>query len=943
MESAKSIEALYTELGTTLFEAKRYDEASEALLKALAEPETGLPRARTYLVLGKTYSAAGKESDAKKAFENAVRVNAEILPDVEEELLKVIAATTEQPKPAGLFSRFQNLVSSFFRGPLISNMALSLYKNQKYANAETLFRYITIHSPKNADAHEYLGWSRLKQGKDVESVEAFLRAEELDNQRASVYHGLGEAYLSEGQNEKAIAALDKALKLQPDEPDILNLAGVALRQSGKLEESEAAFRHITELQPDNYGALHELAVTLKMSGRNTDAAAELTKAASLLLQKKQYEETARLAQEAVELDVSNADAHLHLARARIGEGHYDEALLILNEAARLLPSDPDIYIISARASFLMADLQEALKKIDKALELMPESAEALGIKGAIKWRLKEYQESLALLDQSLRLDEAQAEFHTERGHVLEALENEEEAIKAYRRATDLEPANRWAKMRLGMLLANEELYEEAASTLEQALKLAPGEDEAFYSVAQLLKVYSEADLRRMRGAVLFDLNRPVQALPELERALELEPDNARACHLRGATLINLHRYQEAVNSLQLAVDLYAAQDVENAEVYADLGEALRASGKYKEAKTTFKQALNLEPEYQWVLARLGETLRALAEFKDALDHLKKAVEADPEDGWAWGALGATHLSLTNYRSALEAFDRTLQLSPEDSFALAYKGKVLRQVERLQQAAEFIDKALEREPEADWIVMEKALLLRQMPDQADKEAIKYFRRAVELRPESGYSLSQLAISLYYLGEYTEALLQVDKAIKFDSTLNMANCLKSLILEKAGQTEGIEETENRFLELFTGTEAYFERSLIYTSLALYGADIRDIEALNRAVRDLKKVIELDDKFDKAYNSLAWIHMHTAEPDWPTIMKWAKRATDLTPEEGSFQDTLGWIYFKQNMFKEALPLLEKAAELNREDLIIEDHLKECQRRIDDKQAELGVSSAQ
>ena len=133
MESAKSIEALYTSWAS-LFEAKRYDEASEALLKALAEPETGLPRARTYLVLGKTYSAAGKESDAKKAFENAVRVNAEILPDVEDELLRLIAVKRATEACWIVFQVSESCVEFFCRGPLISNMAISLYKNQKYAN-----------------------------------------------------------------------------------------------------------------------------------------------------------------------------------------------------------------------------------------------------------------------------------------------------------------------------------------------------------------------------------------------------------------------------------------------------------------------------------------------------------------------------------------------------------------------------------------------------------------------------------------------------------------------------------------------------------------------------------------------------------------------------------------------------------------------------------------
>ena len=929
MNSVKSVYALYAELGAKLLDFGRYEEAVDALTKALAEPETGKERATTYIALGKAYSALGKGSEALKAFADAVRENPDVFPKVEKELLKV-----KQQK-----SWLWGLVSGISSRPeqLLSNIALNLFQNQKFADAETLFKSVANLSPKDASTQEYLGWARLKQGKNVESIESFRRAEAINNQSVSTYEGLGNAYLSLGQHEQAAEALDQALKLKPDQPEILSLLGIALRQTGKLDASKAAFRRIIELQPENYSALHELALTLKVEGNDIDAARELTKATRLLLLNKQYNEAAQLSRDATNLDPSNGLAYLQLAEARIGQKQYEDGLRALNEAAKYLPPGPDVHILGAKANFLQGDLQKALERTDEALRLESLSPEAIGIKGAIKQRLREYDEALPLLDKSLELDGERFRFHTERGHAFEGLGRRTEAIEAYTRSIELHPSNRWTHSRVGMLRMIEQEYEPAASALKQGVELPADEDEVFYALKQPLEIYTEAELRTSRGDALLQLHQNDQALPELKRALELDPGNARACHYQGTALINLGRYQEAVSALQLAVDLYAAQGIEdNSVVYANLGEALRASAKYREAKTAFKEALRIDPEYEWVLARMGETLRVLEQPEEGLPYLEKAVLLKPDDDWAWGALGATQHSLNMYRSALESFEKAVQFAPNDAFNHSFKGKVLRDVNRLESAVDCFDRAIELDSSVDWVVVEKGLALREMPAHGDKEAITCFKRAVELRPESGYNLCQLGVSHYHLGDYSEAMLQVDKSISIDSSVDWANCLKSLILEKLGNTAEAEEIEDGFLAAFTGADAFFERGAVYTSLLVY----------DRAFRDLRKAIELQPDFPKAYNLLAWIYTVSPTPDLDEALKLAEKAVELSPRDdvdyASYLDTLGWVHYKRGMFKEALSILEGAAELKPEQLEIEDHVQACRRSIDAEQ-EVSVSNVQ
>jgi tetratricopeptide (TPR) repeat protein len=85
MDSSKSPGALYAELGYGLFQARRYQEAAEALHKALAEQASDFPRVNVYLTLGKVYSALSKDKEALEAFSKALRLDPDAFQEAKEE------------------------------------------------------------------------------------------------------------------------------------------------------------------------------------------------------------------------------------------------------------------------------------------------------------------------------------------------------------------------------------------------------------------------------------------------------------------------------------------------------------------------------------------------------------------------------------------------------------------------------------------------------------------------------------------------------------------------------------------------------------------------------------------------------------------------------------------------------------------------------------------
>jgi tetratricopeptide (TPR) repeat protein len=83
------------------------------------------------------------------------------------------------------------------------------------------------------------------------------------------------------------------------------------------------------------------------------------------------------------------------------------------------------------------------------------------------------------------------------------------------------------------------------------------------------------------------------ALKELDRAIQLDPESAIAFHYRAATLFNLRRADEAISSFQRALALRPAF----VEARYHLGQLYLAQGKTDLAKEQFETALKHNPDY----------------------------------------------------------------------------------------------------------------------------------------------------------------------------------------------------------------------------------------------------------------------------------------------------------------------------------------------------------
>lgn len=102
--------------------------------------------------------------------------------------------------------------------------------------------------------------------------------------------------------------------------------------------------------------------------------------------------------------------------------------------------------------------------------------------------------------------------------------------------------------------------------------------------------------------------------------------------------------------------------------------------------------------------------------------------------------------------------------------------------------------------------------------------------------------------------------------------------------------------------------------------------------KAEIDLKKALELDPNQELTLNYLgySWVDQSL---NLKEAMELIRRAVQLRPNDGYFVDSLGWAYYRQKDYPQAVKQLERAVELKPDDPVINDHLGDAYWHVDRK----------
>jgi tetratricopeptide (TPR) repeat protein len=269
------------------------------------------------------------------------------------------------------------------------------------------------------------------------------------------------------------------------------------------------------------------------------------------------------------------------------------------------------------------------------------------------------------------------------------------------------------------LLINAGRYAELESNARQLLKLHPNSG----FVWQVLGV-----ALRMQGQ---------DALPALERATILLPDDAGAHTNLGNALAQRGRLDDAAASYRRALAL----SPEFAEAHNNLGNVWRGLGQLDDAVGSYRRALHIKPDYAEAHHNLGDALLRLGKLDDAVASYRRAVALSPDFVEAHNNLGNALLDLGRPDDAMASYRRALAVSPDFTEAHTNLGNVLRGLGRLDEAVACYRLALDTRPDFAEAHSNHAIALRLQGRTAEAEAS--CRRALEINPDLAAAFAVLA--------------------------------------------------------------------------------------------------------------------------------------------------------------------------------------------------------
>jgi len=219
-----------------------------------------------------------------------------------------------------------------------------------------------------------------------------------------------------------------------------------------------------------------------------------------------------------------------------------------------------------------------------------------------------------------------------------------------------------------------------------------------WSVAfNLLAVVEQASESRVScGVISFEKGQRDEAIVQLQKALRLQPDNAKAHNSFGVILFQQGKTPEAVSRFEQTLRL----EPDYAEGHFNLGTALSQQGKVVEAIPHLEQALRFKPDYAEAHNNLGTTLFQQAKVPEAIGHLEQALRLKPDYAEARKNLGVARFQLGenlaaqgNWDAAITQYERAIQMKPDNAQAQDALGMALSQVGRFGEAARMAETAL----------------------------------------------------------------------------------------------------------------------------------------------------------------------------------------------------------------------------------------------------------
>lgn len=695
--------------------------------------------------------------------------------------------------------------------------------------------------------------------------------------------------------------------------------GEAYLKEAKFQEASLEFRNAIQID-DNLAAAHwglaqayeglqrlpemldELRKTLQLDKSNLDARIKLANY-YLFASKGRPEllaEAERLANETLAHDPNNIEGHILMGSVMFARGEKDKAFAELNKAIELNPSRVESYLSMARFYNVMNEQGKAEEVFKKAISINANSALA-------------HTEYGKFLVQANRLGEAQAELMkavevgpTDRNarSVLASfyLVNKQldKAEASYKALAALDADKPQSQVVVADFYSSVNRLDEAIKIYQDVLTKAPDYVQGRYRLAEILL---------MRGNTQ-DANVQIEEL--------LKKD----AHDRLALLLRARLRAKGGQPEGLKAAIEDLKEVLRQEPYSRHGLYFMAQANFSLGLTDQARVFNadLERNYpDYLPAKLmhiqlslaaGDAQGVLSLATDLLSRLSKTA-SDRDNSpqllaelaeKAYLARGTAQVQLKNLAAARQDFELARQIAPSDPNVYNNLAFLSLAENKPDEGLASFENAL-RVDATNFVALNGIITQYAKTQQLDK-AHSRVDQVLTVYPNVAW-LHYLKAQVYgYQHNAQGAEAELRRALEIDPNYLAAySALAALFVN-------FDQTDRAIAEYKKALAVRPDNAMLYAVIGMLEDARGNIDA---AVENYRKALELDQNNAFAANNLSWNYAVHGKGNLDEAVRLAQLVVQRNPNIAGFVDTLGWVYYKKNLYAAAAEQLKKAVDLD------------------------------
>jgi tetratricopeptide (TPR) repeat protein/predicted Ser/Thr protein kinase len=565
-----------------------------------------------------------------------------------------------------------------------------------------------------------------------------------------------------------------------------------------------------------------------------------------------------IAQEALKIDPTFAEAYQMMGEAYRDKREYDKAVEFFSKAIDIAPTLAYAYYERAVIKASICNQPDAaIPDFEKVLQYDPESHIGWFAKGSIEGEKKQYDAAIQNYTKAIKLYPQYDWAYNNRGLIYCKSGDTDRALADYNQALRLNPALPAAYINRGVVYRDRskrgtspdecrKLIDRAIADYNEALRLNPQSPEAYTNRGLAYKDKAEYEINPDARKVLLE-----RAMADYNEAIRANHKWVPAYNNRGTLYKDMGEADRAI---------------------ADLNEAIRLDPKMADAYNNRGLAYNIKAKRE--RSELGGT-DGEKEFEELMDQAiadyNKAIDLNPKDVKAYNNRGNAYQDRKELNRAIADFNEAIRLAPTTAAPYVNRGNAyVKMVERAERERSPDDFG-KRNP-AEW---------RELIDRA----IADFNEALRLEPLLSAAYYNRANAYYKSGKWDKAVADYAQVISLYPNDAEAYYYRGLACEKSGDSDRAIADYNEAIRLNPKyADAYNSRGLVYYNRG----------ELDEAIADYSRAIELTPKSAMCYANRGEVYANTSELD--KAISDCNEAVKLDSEYASAYSYRGYAYAKK-----------------------------------------------